>query len=186
MRKISYIASTTYWVYGKVVSSAEFLERLFGDLADLVADEDQLRKTWSGPDNRERFLSQIADRGYDRDKLNDIRQLVDAPDSDLFDVLSYILYTHDPKTCHACAEAVRSKAMTDVLEDLRPVLLGILSAYEVGGEDELATGTLTHYLMARYGSVGEWKAVLGDIDGVRTAFLALKRNLHRTWYKLLF
>ncbi|MFG6519507.1 EcoAI/FtnUII family type I restriction enzme subunit R [Sulfitobacter sp. 1A13496] len=178
-RKIRYIASTTYWIDGKVVSSAEFLERLFGDLSDLVADEDQLRKTWSDPDNRERFLSQIADRGYDRDKLNDIRQLVDAPDSDLFDVLSYILYTHDPKTRYDRAEAVRSKAMDGVTDDLRPLLLGILSAYEEGGEDELATGKLTHYLTARYGSVGEGKAVLGGIDGVRRAFLDMQRDLYR-------
>lgn len=179
-RKIRYIASTTYWIDGKVVSSAEFLERLFGDLSNLVADEDHLRKMWSDPDNRERFLSQIADRGYDRDKLNDIRQLVDAPDSDLFDVLSYILYTHDPKTRHDRAEAVRSKAMDGVTDDLRPLLLGILSAYEEGGEDELTTRKLGHFLTARYGSVSEGKAALGGFDGVRRAFLDLQRDLYRS------
>ncbi len=180
VRKIRYIASTTYWIDGKIVSSAEFLERLFGDLSDLVADEDQLRKTWSEPDNRERFLSQIAERGYDREKLDDIRQLVDAPDSDLFDVLSYILYTHDPKTRHDRAEAVRSDAMTEVTEDLRPLLLGILLAYEDGGEDELSIRKLGHFLTARYGSVSEGKSALGGFDGIRRAFLDLQRDLYKS------
>ena len=66
VRKIKYIASTTYWSpEGKPISAAEFLERLFGDLSGIVTDEDQLRAVWSDPDNRERFLEQLSDRGYD-------------------------------------------------------------------------------------------------------------------------
>jgi len=75
-RNIRYIASTTYWSpEGKPISATEFLERLFGDLKGIVADEDQLRTMWSDPDNRERFLAQLSDRGYDRDRLDDIRRL---------------------------------------------------------------------------------------------------------------
>jgi len=178
-RKIKYIASTTYWIDGKVVSVAEFLEHLFGDLSELIADEDQLREIWSDPDNRERFLSQIADRGYGRDQLNDIRQLVDAPDSDLFDVLAYILYTRDPKTRHDRAEAVRRGPLEGATDDMRQLLLGILRAYEEGGEDELSTKKLGHFLTARYGSVSEGKAALGGLGGIRSAFLDLQRDLYK-------
>ena len=178
-RKIKYIASTTYWIDGKVVSVAEFLEHLFGDLSELIADEDQLREVWSDPDNREHFLSQIADRGYGRDQLNDIRQLVDAPDSDLFDVLAYILYTRDPKTRHDRAEAVRRGPLESATDDMRQLLLGILRAYEDSGEDELSTRKLGHFLTARYGSVSEGKAALGGLDGIRSAFLGLQRDLYK-------
>src|SRR3546814_20550100 len=70
---------------GTPISAAAFLERLFGDLSGIVVDEDQLRAIWSDPDSREQFLGQLLDRGYDLDRLDDIRRLVDAPDSDLFD-----------------------------------------------------------------------------------------------------
>ena len=73
-RTIQYIAATTYWsADGKPISAAEFLKRLFGDLAEMIADEDQLRSIWSDPDNRATFMERLNDRGYDRGRLNDIR-----------------------------------------------------------------------------------------------------------------
>lgn len=65
-RKIRYIASTAYWgPDGTPMSATEFLQRLFDDLSEIVADEDQMRTIWSDPDNREHFLCQLSDRGYD-------------------------------------------------------------------------------------------------------------------------
>ena len=67
-REIRYLRSTSYWdADGKPISAAEFLERLFGDLHGIIADEDALRQVWSDPDNREHFLAQLEDRGYDED-----------------------------------------------------------------------------------------------------------------------
>ena len=113
-RSIQFIATTTYWgPDGRPISAAEFLNRLFGDLSGIVADEDQLRTIWSNPDNREHFLTQPDDHGYDPDRLDDIRRLVDAPKSDLYDVLSYILFANPPKTRHDRAENVRQDGMGD-------------------------------------------------------------------------
>lgn len=86
---------------------------MFGDLQGIVADEDQLRVVWSDPDNRERFLDQLSDHGYDTERLNDIRRLVDDADSDLFDVLSYITFTNPQRTRHERADHVRSDGMKD-------------------------------------------------------------------------
>lgn len=179
VRQIKYIATTTYWgPDGKPISAAEFLQRLFGDLSDLVADEDELRKIWSSPDNREHFLTQLDEHGYDKDRLDDIRRLVDAANSDLFDVLSYILYTNPPKTRTDRAEHVRAGAMADATGALPDLLLGILKAYEENGEGELATKKLGQFLTARYGSVSEGKARLGELSEVRDAFRELQRELH--------
>ena len=178
VRRIKYIASTTYWSpEGKPISAQEFLNRLFGDLAGIVTDEDQLRAVWSDPDNRERFLEQLSDRGYDRDRLDDIRRLVDAPDSDLFDVLSYILFTSDPKTRHERADSARSKGL-DANDERRALLLAILSAYEDLGESELASKKLGTFLTARYGSVGEGKKQLGGLPAIKQAFLAMQQALY--------
>ncbi|MEQ8692246.1 MAG: type I restriction-modification enzyme R subunit C-terminal domain-containing protein, partial [Pseudomonadales bacterium] len=179
VRKIKYIAATTYWSpEGKPISAQEFLERLFGDLSGIVTDEDQLRAVWSNPDNREHFLEQLADRGYDRDRLDDIRRLVDAPDSDLFDVLSYILFTNEPKTRHERAATVRSQGMKEASDETKALLLGILAAYEERGERELATKKLGTFLTARYGSVREGKAKLGGLDSIKNAFRAMQASLY--------
>ena len=96
-REIQYLRSTSYWgPDGKPISAQEFLERLFGDLRGLIVNEDAMRKTWSDPENRERLLKQLEERGYDDEKLNDMRLLIGANDSDLFDVFSYILFTLEP------------------------------------------------------------------------------------------
>ncbi len=179
VRRIKYIASTTYWSpEGKPISAQEFLERLFGDLAGIVADEDQLRAVWSDPDNRERFLEQLSDRGYDRDRLDDIRRLVDAPDSDLFDVLSYVLYTNPPKTRNERADHVRSVGMKDADTDMKDLLLAILRAYEARGESELATKKLGTFLTARYGSVSEGKTKLGGLTAISGAFRNMQASLY--------
>jgi len=178
-RSILYIASTTYWgPDGRPMSAAEFLERLFGDLSGIVADEDQLRTVWSDPDNREHFLTQLADRGYDRDRLDDIRRLVDAPDSDLFDVLSYVLFTSPPRTRQERAESVRSAGMTVADGDMKDLLLAILRAYEARGESELATRKLGTFLIARYGSVSEGKKRLGGLPAVKDAFRTMQTTLY--------
>ena len=178
-RTIQYISATTYWsADGKPISAAQFLERLFGDLAGMVADEDRLRAIWANPDNRERFLEQLDGRGYDRGRLNDIRRLVDAPDSDLFDVLGYLLYANPPKTREERADDVRLGGLEQVEGELRQLLLGILQAYETHGESELATAKLQSFMIGRYGSVGEGRARLGDLPAVQAAFRQMQARLY--------
>ena len=178
-RTIQYIAATTYWsADGKPISAAEFLKRLFGDLADMIADEDELRATWADPDNRDTFLDRLDDRGYDRGRLDDIRRLVDAPDSDLFDVLAYVLYANPPKTRHERADDVRQGGLTAVDGELRELLLGILQAYETRGEDELANTKLASFLIGRYGSVSEGKSKVGELSTIQTAFRRMQAGLY--------
>ena len=178
-RTIRFVAATTYWsADGKPISAAEFMKRLFGDLSDMIADEDQLRAVWADPDNRETFMERLDEHGYDRGRLDDIRQLVDAPDSDLFDVFGYVLFDHPPRTRHERADDVRHDGLEEVDGELRELLIGILRAYEEQGEGELATPKLRSYLTARYGSVGESRDRLGDLSAVRTAFRRMQARLY--------
>ena len=178
-RSIRFIASTTYWsADGKPISAAEFLARLFGDLSTIIADEDQLRAAWSDPDTRAKFLGQLEDFGYDHGRLEDIRQLVDATQSDLFDVLSYVLFTHEPKTRQDRAQAMREGRMDKFEGEMADLLLAILRAYETSGEGELASTKLKQFLTARYGSVGESKAKLGELVEIRAAFRRMQIALY--------
>ena len=145
---------------------------------DFTADEDQLRSVWSDPDNRGKFLERLDDRGYDRGRLDDIRRLVDAPDSDLFDVLAYVLYLNPPKTRHERANNVRDGDMASADGELRELLLGILQAYETHGEAELATAKLGSFLIGRYGSVSEGKERVGELSTIQDAFRRMQAGLY--------
>ncbi len=178
-RRIAIIATTTYWSpEGKPISATEFMQRLFGDLSAIITDEDELRTMWSDPDNRERFLEQLADGGYDRDRLEDIRGLVDAPHSDLYDVLSYVLFNADPLTREERADGLQGADDLSHDHEMKDLLSSILEAYVNDGESELATKKLGQFLTARYGSVGEGKARLGDLAAVRTAFRDMQVKLY--------
>ena len=178
-RKIKYLATTTYWsADGKPISAQEFMQRLFGDLNGLITDEDHLRTVWSDPDSRERLLIKLSEMGYSTDRLEDIRQLVDAPSSDLFDVFGYLLFLKDPKTRSDRASSVSASDLAQNQEELRGLLIGILEAYETSGESELANGKLEKFLMARFGSVGEAKARLGSLQEVRSTFRGMQQLLY--------
>ena len=134
--------------------------------------------TWSDADARERFLIQLAERGYDRERLADLRRLVDAPDSDLYDVLAHVLFTTPALTRHDRAERVRQTGLNGFDDDLREVLLSLLNAYETSGEAELTTQKLSQLLVARYGSVSESKSRLGELSQVRNGFQRMQAALY--------
>ncbi|UDF03272.1 type I restriction-modification enzyme R subunit C-terminal domain-containing protein [Asticcacaulis sp. AND118] len=178
-RHIRYISTTTYWgPDGRPMTAAEFLQRLFGDLSGMIPDEDALRAAWSNPDRREQFLEQLSDRGYDHDKLDDMRRLIDAKDSDLFDVLAYILFTNPPVTRHQRAKTTETLGLGAVDGELKDLLVSILRAYETNGEGELGAKKLGNYLIARYGSVAEGKARLGALSGIKAAYIRLQETLY--------
>jgi type I restriction enzyme R subunit len=178
-RAIQYIATTTYWgPDGKPMSAQQFLERLFGDLKGLILDEDQLRKQWSDPVQRERFIGLLLQMGYDADKLDGMRRLIDAPDSDLFDVLAYVRFSYAPKTREERADAVEAGGLKTVNGEMRDFLLGILEAYSKHGETELALDKLGAFLNARYGTIADAKEKLGDVAEIKKAFVDVQRELY--------
>ena len=178
-RNIRFLAATSYWgPDGRPMSATEFLERLFGNLSAIIADGDQLRAAWGDPDNRSHFLKQLSDQGYDQDCLEGLRHVVDAPKSDLFDVLAYVLFSYQPKTRTERAKGVRDEGMSDFDGALKRLLLGILNAYEEGGEGELATKQPGRFLVAKYGSVSESQPVLGDLPDIRAAYFEMQRRLY--------
>src|SRR5690606_30040078 len=118
-------------------------------------------------DRREQLLEQLSDRGYDEDKLDDMRRLIDAKDSDMFDVLAYILFTQTPVTREHRAKATEKLGLSAVDGELKNLLVEILRSYVTNGERELATNKLSNYLIARYGSVADGREKLGALDTIR-------------------
>lgn len=107
-----------------------------------------------------------------------MRRLIDAPDSDLFDVLAYVGFSSPPKTRSARA-AKASDDLVERQEQMRAFLIAVLQAYEAKGEGELSTRTLSDHLTARFGTLADAKQKLGDIATFRQAFIDIQRVLYR-------
>ena len=181
--ELDYVEQTSWVQYLKCLDDLEVERQHRAELdgesyTSIIADEDQLRAAWGDPDNRSHFLKQLSDQGYDQDCLEGLRHLVDAPKSDLFDVLAYVLFSYQPKTRTERAKGVRDEGMSDFDGALKQLLLGILSAYEEGGEDELATKQLGRFLVAKYGSASESQPVLGDLPDIRAAHFEMQGRLY--------
>ena len=178
-RSIQYIAATTYWHDGRQISAQEFMQQLFGDLGGLVANEDELRTIWSDPDRREAFIQRLADLGYDSERLNDMRRLIDAPNSDIFDVLAYVRFTLAPLARSQRVQSAKSTGMEGYEREMRAFLEFVLDKYQYEGIGELASGKVADFLRIRYGGVNDAKRALGSVDDIRKAFIDIQGHLFR-------
>ncbi|MEP4194612.1 MAG: DEAD/DEAH box helicase family protein [Aliishimia sp.] len=178
-RKIKYIATTTYFSHdGRMISGQEFMDQLFGDLGDLVQDEEHLRSIWSNPESRVQFVKVLADKGYDANRLEDMKRLIDAPNSDVFDVLAYIRFTLAPLERSQRAELARSMGLSGVEGEMRSFLESVLAAYETHGVDELALTKIGDFLKVKYGGTNGAKQKLGAIPDIKRAFMDIQTHLY--------
>ncbi|MBM9593437.1 DEAD/DEAH box helicase family protein [Rhodobacteraceae bacterium MCCB 386] len=177
-RQIRYIASTSYWSHdGRPITAQEFMEQLFGDLGTLVASEDELRAVWSDPERRNAFILRLTEMGYDADRLEDMQRLIDAPDSDIFDVLAYVRFTLAPLARTERSEQARRTGLSGYEDEMRSFLDYVLRGYEAHGTDELALTKISDLLRIRYGGTNEAKQRLGTVADIRAAFVNIQRHL---------
>ena len=52
------------------------MQRMFDDLPKFFVNEDQLRELWSDPTTREKLLVDLAEAGYDDEKLDSMKALI--------------------------------------------------------------------------------------------------------------
>ncbi|WDS37222.1 type I restriction endonuclease subunit R [Pseudoxanthomonas sp.] len=179
VRRIRYVGATTYWWQGRMITAQEFMDQLFGDLGQLVTSEDELRDVWSDPERREAFMRRLTELGYDSDRLEDMRRLIDAPNSDIFDVLGYVRFTLAPLARSQRVRSARETGMDGYEREMRSFLDYVLGAYELNGIGELAPNKVGDFLRIRYGGINDAKRSLGSVEAIRSAFVGIQRHLFR-------
>ena len=178
-RMIQHMMATSFWSpEGKPMSAADFIKRLFGDLPELFKDEDELRKLWSKPDTRRALLESLSEKGYGDEQLNEIKKLIDAENSDLFDVLAYIAFALSPLTrAERVAQGQRGIA-TEYDAKLQTFLNFVLFQYEKEGVGELDSSKLPDLLELRYQAIRDATQELGDVVKIREAFIGFQKYLY--------
>jgi len=179
-RTIKHMMQTTFWSPdGKPMSAQQFIEKLFGELPELFKDEDELRLLWSRPETRKSLLEGLADKGFTETELNEVRYLIDAEKSDLYDVLAYVAYLSSPITRAERVEASKNVIFTKYVGKEQVFLDFVLAEYVKEGVGELDSGKLPALLELKYSGVREAVAELGSVAKIREVFVDFQQHLYQ-------
>ena len=181
-RQIKHISSVMYWSpEGKPITAREFVERMFDDLPQFFKDEDELRAIWQNPDTREKLLNELSNAGYDHDRLSSMQRLIDAENSDIYDVLAYIAYNADIKTRVERTEIAKPLIKSHFTEDKqRDFIDFILSKYIEDGVDELSPNKMRTLLELKYHTVSDAAALFGSPAKIRETFVNFQKYLYQS------
>jgi type I restriction enzyme R subunit len=179
-RVIQHMMATTFWSPdGTPMSAAQFIEQLFGELPNLFKDEDELRTIWSDPVTRKTLLEGLSEKGFGYAQLAEAKQMINAEQSDVFDVLAYIAYALPPISREDRVAAHRGEILTKHEDKQRAFLEFVLGEYVRVGVEELDTAKLSSLLELKYGNVYDAAEQLGGIPLIRETFVGFQRHLYK-------
>ena len=181
VREIQSMSSTYFYVDGKPVGAKEFLERLFDDvkLPDLLGSEEDLRRLWANPVTRRELMQTLEKAGCGKDDLEKLQELINAKDSDLFDVLEYIAYAKPPVSRVARVERGRHDIFNLLSREQREFVGYVLGNYVEVGVDELDLSKLHTALKAKYGGLHAARQELGAVEDIQRTFIDFQRHLYK-------
>lgn len=180
-RKIQHMSATSFWhPDGTPMSAAEFMDELFGKLPEFFKDEDELRALWSEPGTRKKLLDGLAEKGFGIDQLTEMQKLIEAEDSDLFDVLAHVAYADDPMTREERATQAEAMLGQEFDSKQQAFLSFVLGHYVKEGVTELDDTKLGPLLKLKYNNaLADAFAELGTPDAVRSAFVGFQKYLYQ-------
>ena len=180
-RTIQHMMLTTFWhPDGTPMSAQQFMELLFGKLPDFFQSEAELRKLWSAPDTRAKLLQGLAEKNFGHDKLVAMQHLIDAAQSDLFDVLAYVAYLLPPVTRVERANQARVHINSQFTAKQQAFLEFVLQHYVTEGVEELGQNKLNPLLRLKYhDSIADAVADLGGKpDEIGRVFAGFQQYLY--------
>lgn len=179
LRNIQSMTATSFWgADGKPLSAAQFLEALYGALPEFFKDEDELRRLWSAPDTRKALLAGLAEKGFGREPLAEMQKIIEAENSDLFDVLAHVAFAATPVSREDRATAAKAASALGLTDKQQAFVEFVLAQYVSQGVDELDAEKLSPLLRLRYRALPDAFAQLGRPEEVRGLFVNMQKHLY--------
>lgn len=180
VRELQSMSSTYFYVDGKPISAEDFLKHLFDvlKLPELLESEEKLRELWANPMTRRELLKKLEDAGCHKDDLVKLQELIDAQDSDLFDVLEYIAYAKSPISRATRVETNKDNIYNMLNATQRDFVEYVLRNYVDVGVDELDVSKLSTVLTVKYGSIHAAQEQLGTPQEIRQTFIEFQKQLY--------
>lgn len=181
-RTIKHISSALYWSPdGKPITAKEFVERMFDDLPHFFTDEEQLRQIWSDPTTRDKLLEDLAEEGYDQEKLDSMKDLIDAKDSDVYDVLAFVAYAAETRTRAQRIKSAKPNIAKEFADYKQQAFINfILDKYLEEGVGELSAGKMRSLIELKYNTISDASAELGSPAVIRETFIGFQKHLYQT------
>ncbi|MDP4277350.1 MAG: DEAD/DEAH box helicase family protein [Bacteroidota bacterium] len=178
-RHIQHIKTDYFWdADGKPISAQEFLEKMFGQLPQFFSDEKELRNIWSDPYTRKVLLGKMADAGYDEEVMKKVQTIINADNSDLYDVLEYIAYAKEPVKRLQRASLAQQHSYIGINDKQQEFIHFVLAKYVESGVKELAIDNLPELLKFKYGTAMDGIRELGDIQITQNTFIGFQKYLY--------
>jgi type I restriction enzyme R subunit len=120
------------------MSAAQFLEVAVRRPARVLQGRGRAAPLWSAPDTRKALLAGLADKGFGREPLAEMQKIIEAENSDLFDVLAYVAFAATLSRAERAAAARRTAA--EFTDKQQAFVDFVLAQYVKQGVDELDAG----------------------------------------------
>ncbi len=178
-RQIQHMKSVLFMgADGEMLTAKQFVEQLFGDLPRFFGNEDELRQIWSNPSTREKLLADLHEAGYDDEKLDSMKDIIDAKDSDVYDLLAFVAYARDTHTrkerVATAIPGISSKFTNKQIEFIE----FILDKYIEDGVQELAAKKMRSLVELKYNTISDAAVELGSPLAIGQTFVGFQRYLY--------
>jgi type I restriction enzyme R subunit len=182
-RTIQHMMVTSFWhPDGTPMSAHQFLESLFGQLPAFFKNEAELRALWSDPDTRAKLLRGLAEKGFGRDQMAEMQEIIDASRSDLYDVLAHVAYALPTLTREERAARAHLAIQRQFNGKQQAFLDFVLAQYVKVGVEELDREKLPPLLKLKYqNAIADAIAELGRPEEIGFMFAGFQKYLYQTW-----
>jgi len=108
-----------------------------------------------------------------------LQKMIDAEQSDLFDVLTYVSFLTPPISRVQRVEQSKGKIFEGLNDKQKEFLDFVLTKYEEKGVDELDEEKLPILLNLKYHAIADAVSTLGDVDSIRSIYFGFQKDLYR-------
>jgi type I restriction enzyme R subunit len=178
--KVINIETTYVGDDGRPLKTDEYLELLIGILGKFYNDEQGLRDIWSNPSHRKDLLNKLKEMNIDESQLEDLKEIFEAVNSDIYDVLAHLSFNLDIKTRNERAIAVENSSFIEKYhnEKAKDFIEFILEKYIKYGFKELEENKLSTLIEQSGFDKKDLMASFGEFK-IRDEYFGLQREIYR-------
>jgi len=178
MRELEHFSSTLYYFDGKPISLEEFIKKLYGELPKFFKNEKQLREIWRDPSTRKKLLNELSSAGFSISELKAAQRLINAENSDLFDVLEYIAFAIKPISRNERVAKSEKRILKKFKNEQKEFINFVLSKYIESGVEELEQENLPELIKLKYGTNRDAINIFGNVKLIKSIFFDFQKHLY--------
>jgi type I restriction enzyme R subunit len=165
---------------GRPLKTEEYLKFLIGVLGEFYDNEEKLREVWSNPTNRKEMLNKLREMGIDESQLNDLKEIFDAKDSDIYDVLAHLSFNLDIKSREDRVLSVSNSEFVEKYhtDKAKEFIEFILDRYKKDGVKELDEKNLSTLVKLSGNDLKDLKQSFSGYN-IRDEYFRLQREIYR-------